>query len=305
MARLRVAAHVALQRDVEVLDGFENQLQLVGHGVLLVLPLAAFFQLDDFHTVHPSVRSAGRVARPAAGNVVVEVTARILQIVRHLVVLARPAVGQVDGQPFGRFCREFAAQGVAVVLVLAVAQQTVLVQEVTADHVGQFLRAAADADVVFLRGYVAAEHFFKPVCVGKGAAVGQVAVVRAHYRTIIFRCGGIRELAGLPLPHFLDGFLGEHVPSQSLVEVVGEINGVGHLRHTRRAGEADVARIVHARLACLAALRGNQDNAECASCTVNRRSGCVLQYGHGLDVVRVQGVHVAFHAVNQYQRLGA
>ena len=138
MGLVVVLAHAALQVDVPVLDGLDDHLQLVGYPVLLSGLFAAFFQLDDFHVGSPvPVGVYHEAGRPAAGDVVEE---EARQVRRTVKVLARPLGGVVHGDPVCQLGRKLGVQRVTVELVFAVAQEALLVQEVSAQYVGQLVQ---------------------------------------------------------------------------------------------------------------------------------------------------------------------
>ena len=132
-----ILTHTSFQIDVPVFDRFDYYLQLVGTPVLLVVLFTTFFQLDDFHIGSVmSVRVYYETGRPAACNVVIE---QSRQVGGAVVILACPFRCIVHSQPVCNLEVELTIQCVAVKLIFAVAQQTKLVQEVTAQHVSHFV----------------------------------------------------------------------------------------------------------------------------------------------------------------------
>ncbi len=79
--------------------------------------------------------------------------------------------------------------------------------------------------------------------------------------------------------------------------------GVGHLGHVGHAREALVIVERDRRLAHLTGLGLDDDNAVGASHAVNRGSRSVLQHGERLDILGVDVVEAALHAVHENKRL--
>ena len=302
MLVLGIGADVPLQVDVPILDRLEHDGQLVGIDVRLASLPSAVFHLLDFAFVHRiAVGVIGRLDGPLTGNVVEE---EARQIRGTFIILARPfgRVGQLH--PIGQLRRNLAVERVALEVVAPVPAQSVLVQEVAAEDVLNLVASAADADVVLVRGRPTFIELLDPVHIVVGAFVPLGPGIAAGH-------GGMFQLA----VHVVLDVLHVRVVKDGRPAIVGvgqvehrgEVVGIGHVRHANRVVEADVARIVDARFAALPVFGRDEDNAKGCTRAVDGSRRGVFQHRHVLDVIGVQRVHVALHAVYQDQgrRAGA
>ena len=177
----------------------------------------------------------------------------------------------------------------------------------SADHVGERLGSALDVDVVVPRRAAVVVEVVVPVEVGQiDVLLAAVALVGDDPRA--------RRVLGLvvaPLPEGLvvglgvggvGGILrGHHEEVGDLGRVIAARLVVGR---GRGAGDGEIAVVRHfGLLVVLAALGGDQDDAERAACAVDRGRGSIFQHRDRLDVVRVDAVGIGLDAVDQHQGL--
>ena len=160
---------------------------------------------------------------------------------------------------------------------------------------------------MFLREIVIFEEYVVPVVVGIGSV-----------ERVLPLCSALGErqnggyLALLVVQDTLDGLIGKldgvHIVGGiacRLVVVLGKGVGV-HLVHLDdRRTPTEVVVVVDLRLACLTVLGGNQNHTERRTRTIDRRSRSIFQHGDILYILRVDGVEVALHTVNQDKRATA
>ena len=192
-------------------------------------------------------------------------------------------------------------------VVVAVRDQAVTVHISQGRVVADVARTAAHAHVVLLREGVVLVQLAVPVGVGEAR---RIRVVRRL--APIFAVSGFEQAAraraarSLEVQHSLHRLVREHAArvrvARRVVEVHREGVGVHLTGQDDRAREAEVVVVRDPRLAVLAALGRDQDHAEGGARTVDRGRGRVLQHRDVVHVLRVQGVDVALHAVDQDQR---
>ena len=299
---LRESPHVAFQVDVPVLHRLEDQGELVGVVVVLRGAVAAVLQGFGLHAAEQvSVRVIDRDIHPAAGDVVHEQTAALGQVGRTGIVLATPLGRVVHPDPVGELGADFRVDVETVHPVLSELEEAVGILVGAADPVVEPVRSAADADVVVMRGNVAAIEDLEPV----GAGVSQF-VGAPH--SVVLRDGAGRDDPGRVVLDTLDDVRAERkglsVVQGGAVPVFVEMDGIHHLGQMDRAVEDDVSGVGDMGLAGLAALGVDEDDAEGAPGTVDRGGSGVLQDGDTLDVVGIDRVHVALDAVDQHERGG-
>ena len=186
---------------------------------------------------------------------------------------------------------------------------TLLLVVASADHVGERLGSALDVDVVIPRRAAVVVEVVVPV------EVGQIDVLLAAVAPVGDdpRARRILGLVVAPLPERLVIGLGvggvgrvlrrhhEEVGDLGRVVAAGLVVGRG-----RGTGDGEIAVVRHlGLLVVLAALGGDQDDAERAAGAVDGGRSGVLENRDRLDVVRVDAVGIGFHAVDQDQRAAA
>ncbi len=163
---LRGSAHTSLQVDFPVLDRFEYHVQLVGEKVLLAVLLTAVLHLFHFAFIHrESVRVVSRMYRPFTRQIVEELTG---QVRRTIEILARPFSIQSHLEPICHRSRNLRIQRIALEVVRAMVNQTVLVQETAAHHELRLFRTTVDTHIMLVRRCPSAKEFVHPV----GIAIG-------------------------------------------------------------------------------------------------------------------------------------
>ena len=196
------------------------------------------------------------------------------EIGRTLVVFASPLGVVGKFRPVSQLRRNFSIQGVSLHVILAMAAQTVLVEEVAADEELDFLGTSAHADIVLMRRDPILVEFLDPVDVVIGSFV--------PFRPDVSSCdGGMLELAVHVILDVLHVRIIEDRASAVIdvsgIEHGGEIIGIGHVRHTDGIVETHVSGIADIGPSGLSALGGYKDDTECGTGTVDGRRGCVLQ----------------------------
>ena len=154
---------------------------------------------------------------------------------------------------------------------------------------------------MFLRESCAAEHHVVPVRIG-------IAYPVPTRRIIGTGRGRLRALAVQVVADVL------HAPLRELgrvavvelhgVKVGGVRIGIGHFGHVDGLRPTEVVVVVDADLAGFASFGRDQHHAESGTRTVDGGCGSIFQDGDAFDVLWVEGIHVARHAVNQNQGRG-
>ena len=234
----------------------------------------------------------------------------ILVLVTVILVVRLEELGVAgDGQPGFDLGLELHAEVVGLENVRLDAVDALLLVIASADHVGERLGSALDVDVVVPRRAAVVVEVVVPVEVGQiDVLLTAVAPVGDDPRT--------RRVLGLvvaPLPESLvvglgvggvGGVLrGHHKEVGDLGRVVSARLVVGR---GRGAGDGEIAVVRHfGLLVVLAALGGDQDDAEGSACAVDGGGRSVLQDRDRLDVVRVDAVGIGLDAVDQHQGAAA
>ena len=169
-----------------------------------------------------------------------------------------------------------------VVAVVVGVEDTLLIVIVATYVVADVLRTAADAEVDAAGGGMLLEDGVDPV-----------------YDRVEIRVGPAEVEALLVVG---DGGLAAEVGVEAVV-VVHPLLRAGELRQAGRADHAGLGLEGDLRFGLGAALGGDEDDTVGAADTVEGRRGRILEDGEGCDVLRVDEVHVAFHTVDEHQRL--
>ena len=118
------------------------------------------------------------------------------QISRTVILFASPFGCKVHLGPACQFCRDLTIQCITVKAITSVADQTLLIKEVSTQYISQLICTTADADIVFVCRSILAVEFSEPVCIGKGSSVVlELVVIRIHCCTIVFRSTRICEFS--------------------------------------------------------------------------------------------------------------
>ena len=169
-----------------------------------------------------------------------------------------------------------------VVAVVVGVEDTLLIVVVAAHVVTDVLRTAADAEVGAARGGALLEDGVDPVHGGVEVRVGAAEV------EALLVVGDGRHAAEVGV---------------EAVVVVHPLLRAGELRQAGRPDETGLGLEGDLRLGLGTALGGDEDDTIGTTHTVEGRRGCILEDGEGGDVLGVDKVHVAFHAVDEHQRL--
>ena len=260
MVTVGVGPHVALDVDVPILDGLEDESELVGVVVLLGELLTTVAEGLGLHTADQvAVRVVNRNVRPTTGDVVHEQTALVGQVGRTGVVLAHELVRVVQAGPVCELGADLGIDRVAVHLVLSELEQTVLVHEGSADAVVDAVVSSTHAEVVVVGGNVLSVMLFEPVGVGVTVGVGTPA-------TVALRNGSRGDLTGYvvvdPLESLRAEVGGGTVVGPRAVPIAGELVGTHHLREMEGAVEQHVTCVGDVGLAGLSSLGGDEDHTE-------------------------------------------
>ena len=304
---LRTETIVEIADDEPVLERFKSERELLIEvvGYLVVLPTLQEIATGPYIGIKVAVVVIEREIRPVlASEVLIET---IVHSRRLGIVLADKTCAIADLEPVGKVGIQFACTAETLQVLLAEIEQTLLFHIVERDIVVYFLVAAVGGEVMFLREIVIFEEYVVPVVVGIGSV-----------ERVLPLCSALGErqnggyLALLVVQDTLDGLIGKldgvHIVGGiacRLVVVLGKGVGV-HLVHLDdRRTPTEVVVVVDLRLACLTVLGGNQNHTERRTRTIDRRSRSIFQHGDILYILRVDGVEVALHTVNQDKRATA
>ena len=210
-----LGAHGTFGIDVPACDRVEGKLHLLGEVIFVFLIDTAIFQLGDFHTFKPmSVRIFDGAGRPTACDIVEEEPRKVLGLFE---IGTRPFDGVFQSCPLSQLGREFTVHGVAVQLVVSVADETVLVEDTPADRPVELFRSSAQAEVVLGRRNVFLIKLAEPVSVGKCAGiVFPFSAFGIGYCAVIFGFGGVCVFATQEFLYPFHGFLVELIRTSGI-----------------------------------------------------------------------------------------
>ena len=181
-----------------------------------------------------SVRVIHGVGGPTTCNVVEE---EGRHVTGTMIVLAAPFIIIGNRKPVVQPRRHLRREVITVHHVLAMANQTVLIEQGTAEVIVHILRTTAERNVVLLRRHAFAIHFLKPIgicprtVVHAPRLVGSITAPRGGHLVAGFRCA-VDVVFNL-LQHVVAEGQSLTIVGGSVVPIARKVVGVGHLGHLR------------------------------------------------------------------------
>ena len=284
-----------------ILDRFEYQAQLIiiTVGLSTVITTGSQRQCRRRRVIVITVRIIERQGRPTLTTQILIQTACISR--RTHIVLTRPTGREIQSCPRSQFGRNLGCHIVTVQAFVTQLNQTSVVQVVQGEIIVHLFRTSGSTDVMFLRESHVLINYVIPVHI---VVTGCITVLPV---TVGTGGNGRSQLATLVVQNSLQVLIREVMaPTRSIVTTVIEISGkcirVHSVRHVNRRSPTETVVVVNLGLACLTGLGCNQDNTERSTGTIDGRSCRILQYGYIFNILRIHGVQVTFHTVNQDKR---